>query len=135
IEPERRGRRLVRRPFLRHVVTRGFDSLQLCVRHLRRWLIAGNPFHGIAEGKGKLDRSIPLVTRSRPLEAGEPPKRFRGEPPVLWARPRHLAPPKGLENLLEPLSSQVLVVVLADQGHRCVRTGAETLHLLPGELA
>src|ERR1700736_301909 len=54
---------------------------------------------------------------------------------VLWSWLRRLAGGKAVEHLAKALLGQVLVGILPDQDHRRVDAGAETLDLLPTEIA
>jgi hypothetical protein len=69
------------------------------------------------------------------LERGQPARRFRGIAPVLRPRRRNLARRHLVDERRQFLGRQVLVVILADLGHRRVGAGAEALDLFPRELA
>src|SRR6476619_6351187 len=69
------------------------------------------------------------------LEGRRSAYRARGLPADLGARLGRLAAGEAVEHLLEQLRRQVLVGVLEDLDHRCVGACAETLDLLPGEVA
>src|SRR5258707_15859810 len=69
------------------------------------------------------------------LQRGRPGGR-RGElAAVLWPWLRRLAAGKSVEHLAKALLGEVLVGILPDQDHRRVDAGAETLDLLPTEIA
>ena len=69
------------------------------------------------------------------FQARQPRQRFGGIAAILRARHRHLPFREPRDQVTQLVGCQILVVVLADLGHRRVGAGPETFHLFPAELA